>query len=138
MQYINARGNPEIDPECKDKPHIQPAVMTGLSWYYVNELVKSSSVTTAGELKIFEYIEEQRQKYHDVKEDNDESDFDNAICTCFLENLLNHASAGDVDYDRFIPLLGPKSREYCKAWDQFTGVRSPGLWTDEEWAQVNK
>lgn len=56
-----------------------------------------------------------------------------AAATCFLENLINHAS-GDagrrsyIDPNVFIPLLGSESREYCKAWDEFTKVKTSGLW----------
>ncbi|MFZ9595026.1 MAG: DUF7674 family protein [Bdellovibrionia bacterium] len=52
----------------------------------------------------------------------------NAVCTCFLENLINAFSEELNQLKIWIPLLGPESREYCKAWDQFTGVKTPGLW----------
>lgn len=68
----------------------------------------------------------------------DEKNFDDAICTCFFEDLINSASSGNIQYERFIPYLGEKSKEYCKAWDQFTGVRSPGLWDDLEWHRAPK
>jgi hypothetical protein len=41
---------------------------------------------------------------------------------------IYRASAGRIPYERFIPYLGEKSKEYCRAWDEFTGVKSPGLW----------
>ena len=66
-----------------------------------------------------------------------EGEFDNAICTCFLENLINRASRCNELYNRFIPYLGPNSKEFCKDWDRFTGVPSPGLWAEEEWLQAN-
>jgi len=53
--------------------------------------------------------------------------FDGAACVCFLENLQNKAGHGRFEYSRFIPYLGEKSKEYCRAWDEFTGVKSPGL-----------
>jgi len=54
--------------------------------------------------------------------------------TCFLENLINYAGHGSVQASSFIPLLGPKSRDYCKGWDKFTGVQTPGLWQSKwEW-----
>lgn len=54
--------------------------------------------------------------------------------TCFLENLVNYAGHGSVQASSFIPLLGPESREYCKGWDKFTGVQTPGLWKSKwEW-----
>jgi hypothetical protein len=47
--------------------------------------------------------------------------------TCFLENLLNYHSAGRIDALKFTHLLGPESRAYCKSWDEFTGVITPGV-----------
>ena len=49
-----------------------------------------------------------------------------AVATCFLENLLNATPSGIEAID-YVWALGPKSREYCKAWDEFTGVATPGL-----------
>lgn len=43
-----------------------------------------------------------------------------AAATCFLEDLLNNADAGQIDYDWFMPWLGPASRRYCDAWDDFS------------------
>lgn len=51
-----------------------------------------------------------------------------AIATCFLENLINCCSSDDLDAEAFIHLLGPASEAYCKAWDEFTGVKTKGLW----------
>jgi hypothetical protein len=50
-----------------------------------------------------------------------------AVTTCCLENLLNYCSAGRIQAESFTHLLGPKSRAYCKAWDEFTGVETPGV-----------
>lgn len=49
-----------------------------------------------------------------------------AVTTCFLEYLL-HAVSAEVPAERFISLLGPKSRAYSLAWDEFTGVQTVGL-----------
>jgi hypothetical protein len=57
-------------------------------------------------------------------------DVKNAVATCYIENLVNTASDEKekaVTYETFIPYLGPKSKEYCKAWDEFTGCKTPGL-----------
>ncbi len=56
----------------------------------------------------------------------------NAICTCFLENLLNRFTEEHNILDRFIPVLGPESIKYCKAWDEFTRVKTHGLWGTEK------
>lgn len=50
-----------------------------------------------------------------------------AFTTCFLENLLNYFSSGEIDVSVFVPFLGEQSREFCKAWDDFTGVKTPGI-----------
>lgn len=39
----------------------------------------------------------------------------------FLEALLGRASGGRFDFRKIVHLLGWKSLEYCKAWDQHTG-----------------
>lgn len=50
-----------------------------------------------------------------------------AAATCFLENLINR-TPDPIDPASFVPLLGPESRKYCKAWDDLQGVKTPGLW----------
>lgn len=47
-----------------------------------------------------------------------------ATATCFLESLINRDA---VPTSAYVPLLGPLSREHCRAWDSFTGVRTEGL-----------
>jgi hypothetical protein len=58
-----------------------------------------------------------------------DSKVSNAACTCFIENLQNIASHNnnEFEYSHFVSLLGPKSREYAKYWDDFTGVLTNGL-----------
>lgn len=102
-------------------------IFTALTHYVVNELIKKNSNITQEEIDILNYIEEIRINYSNSKEGSEERDYDSAACTCFLENLLNRASANRIEYSRFIPYLGEKSKEYCRAWDKFTGVKSPGL-----------
>jgi hypothetical protein len=50
-----------------------------------------------------------------------------AVATGFLEALLAESSAGRLDLRPFIPSLGPEAIAFCRAWDQFTGVQTPGL-----------
>lgn len=50
-----------------------------------------------------------------------------AVATCFLENLINAVAWGDIPPTSFIHLLGEESKKYCKAWDEFTGVKTEGL-----------
>ena len=49
---------------------------------------------------------------------NDMSEFSHYVSDLLAKNNVNP----------FVPYLGQESREYCKAWDQFTGVRTEGLW----------
>jgi len=50
----------------------------------------------------------------------------NAACTCFLENILNQIP-GTVAPSDFVQYLGPQSREFCRGWDDFTGVKTDGV-----------
>ena len=59
------------------------------------------------------------------------SEVQTAATTCFLESLLHQASMGNIDARSFVSFLGPESRAFCKAYDQFTGVHTEGLWDDE-------
>lgn len=58
---------------------------------------------------------------------NGEQDIKDVIATGFLEALLAKSSAGCLDFAVLIPFLGPATRSYCCAWDEFTGVDTPGL-----------
>ena len=55
-----------------------------------------------------------------------DKDVKNAAATCFLENLLN-VTPHEISASSFVHLLGHESRDYCKAWDKFTGVQTVGL-----------
>jgi hypothetical protein len=68
--------------------------------------------------QIFDYIETLM-----VEGDNEVK---NAAATCFLENLINRSDRSFSPLS-FTPLLGPESRDYCKGWDEFTGVKTKGL-----------
>jgi hypothetical protein len=47
-----------------------------------------------------------------------------AVATGFFEALLNAWDAG-FDLRSVWPALGPDSRAYCRAWNDFTGVETP-------------
>lgn len=55
------------------------------------------------------------------------TDLKDAVATGFLERLMAEASAGRLDFRRIAPNLGHRSRQYCREWDDFTGVQTPGL-----------
>lgn len=50
-----------------------------------------------------------------------------AVATCFLENLLNASSSERLSPEDFVGFLGGGAKSYCKSWDEFTGVKTPGL-----------
>ena len=54
----------------------------------------------------------------------------NAVTTGFLEAVLS-AAGNKTTAPRFLGKLGQHARKYCKDWDQFCCVRTPGLWDDE-------
>lgn len=83
-------------------------------------------------VEFFNFLEQCRERYHDLPENTVEGEFDNALCVSFLENLSN-MSPNSIAYGDYIPYMGPLCREYLKAWDEFMGGRSDYLWTDEEW-----
>ena len=87
---------------------------------YVSTLIADKRTSDLG--RIFSLVEELMV--------NGDSHVKDATATCFLENLLNVASSGRIDAASFVPLLGPESRAYAIAWDKFTGVSTPGLYSD--------
>ena len=69
--------------------------------------------------KVFKFAEQ-------LMSDQDE-EVSTAVATCFLENLMNR-TPNELDPHAFVPLLGPGSRDYCRAWDEFCGTKTEGLW----------
>ena len=68
---------------------------------------------------VFKYVESQLTE--------DDCELDNAATTCFLENLMNRVPE-KIRPANLVPLLGPKSRRFCRGWDEFCGVKTEGLW----------
>ena len=91
----------------------------GAFTHYVCELLAAREPPSAELRAIFEMIEDLM-----VRGDEEVKD---AVATCFLENLQNSESAGRIKAESFVPLLGKESRAYCRAWDAFTGTKTPGL-----------
>jgi hypothetical protein len=86
--------------------------------HYIWTLLGAKTLDPARVKEIFCYMEELLV--------NGDDDVQNAICTCFLENILN-VTPEQVDPKQFVSHLGPESRKYCLAWDAFTGVKTEGL-----------
>ena len=55
------------------------------------------------------------------------SEVRNAVATGLIEAVLSESSSGRFNVASVIPLLGPATRAYCKAWDEFTGCKTEGL-----------
>ena len=61
---------------------------------------------------------------------NGDDDVQTAITTSYLEALMSK-DPEEIQFIHFAKYLGKNCREYCKAWDEFTGVRTKGLWEEE-------
>ncbi len=85
--------------------------------HYVMDLIKNDELVNLP--VIFDLVEQLM-----IDGSNEIQD---VVATCFLENLLNAASGGRLDANKFAHLLKPESRAYCRAWDEFTGVYTEGL-----------
>jgi hypothetical protein len=51
----------------------------------------------------------------------------NAIAKCFLENLMDR-DPEEIKFSTFVQHLGKYALRYCKVYDQFTNVKTEGLW----------
>lgn len=49
------------------------------------------------------------------------------VATGFLEAVMSQ-SQREPRIARFTTELGPVALDYCRAWDRFTGCRTPGVW----------
>ncbi len=90
-------------------------VFAVFSHYIANRLARESDPSLG---KVFEYVES--------KLTGDDSEIENAACTCFLENLMNRVSE-IIPPQHFVPLLGSKSRRFCRAYDEWCGTKTDGL-----------
>lgn len=87
--------------------------------HYISDLIVQDKISKDELNKVFKFIEEIMEEGTDTAKE--------AAATCFLENLINATSWGTIQASIFVPLLGKKSKEFCKAWDEFTGVKTDGL-----------
>jgi hypothetical protein len=84
--------------------------MQAFSTYIIQELQQSPTLEMPLVFDLMEHL-----LIHGEKSVQD------VVATCFLENLLNSASSGELDVMAFAPYVGEESRKYCQAWDDFTG-----------------
>jgi len=105
----------------EDKPGLC-AIFSTFSDYISDNLKGDNSKIDF--IKVFDFVEM-------LMKEGDQETQDSAA-TCFLENLINFTSSSHVALPAktFVYLLGPESLAYCKAWDEFTGVKTEGLWDD--------
>ena len=112
-----------LDADYDDKHHNLRCcrLMSVLTSYVADILNVCLSIEKKKEIKdIFALIE--------IFMNKGNQDVQDAAATCFLENLINYTSAGRLKPESFLCYLGPESKKYCKAWDEFTGVKTEGLW----------
>ncbi|MEO7161540.1 MAG: hypothetical protein ABI041_01345 [Bdellovibrionia bacterium] len=76
--------------------------------------------------KVFEGIE------HLLTKGVADEEIQTLATTCFLENIQNLSGHGRFPETSFIPFLGPESRKFCKALDEFWGTKTPGLHDDDK------
>ncbi len=92
------------------------AIFTVYSHYISSRLIAKE---LDGMEAVFNYIEEALT--------GDDDEVRNSAGACFLENLVNRTPT-KIDPEVWVPLLGQRSREKCRGWDEWTGVHTPGLW----------
>ncbi|MBC7817295.1 MAG: hypothetical protein IAG10_10435 [Planctomycetaceae bacterium] len=90
-------------------------VFAVFSHYIADRLSRGSDPSLS---EVFDYVESKLME--------DDSEVDNAATTCFLENLMNRVPE-KIDPRHLVPLLGPKSRKFCRGWDEWCGVKTEGL-----------
>jgi hypothetical protein len=88
---------------------------------YAIDMIKSNNVSQI--IRIFDFVE-----YMLI--DGDEP-VQNAIATSFLEYLQNQ-DPDEIQFSKFSKYMGKEAIAYCKAWDEFTGCRTEGLWDNDQ------
>ena len=58
---------------------------------------------------------------------NGDEEVQASVATGFLETLLHMSDEGKSSPSLFVPLLGEESKEYCRAWNKFSGCTTEGL-----------
>lgn len=85
-----------------------------------NEFIipKLDTLSSENKMILFSYIEDSLNS----KDDN----LSEAISTCFLESLLQKSDR--FRPENYFPFLGSESIKHSKAWDEFNGIKTNGLW----------
>jgi hypothetical protein len=90
--------------------------------HFIIESIENKNIDPSELQQVFIFMEELLVIGEDSVQD--------AVATCFLENLINATSWNTIPASSFVQFLGKESKAYCKAWDEFTGVKTEGLWSD--------
>ncbi len=61
---------------------------------------------------------------------NGEEEVQNAITTSFLEYLMSK-DPNEIQFSKFVKYLGKNTISYCRAWDEFTNIKTEGLWDND-------
>ncbi len=87
---------------------------------YTIDIIKSKNEKEIK--KIFEFVE--------FLLCNGNESVQSAITTSFLEYLMSK-DPDEIQFASFAKYLGKNSIRYCRAWDEFTGVKTKGIWEDQ-------
>lgn len=110
-----------------------------ISYWKTCHLILENEITSHEEIGTFTaYLVDlmKDQKTHDLKRafyfiefllKNGDQATKDLIATGLLEDLL-HKDPHEIQFKNFVELLGPETIAYCKGWDEFTGVKTKGLW----------
>ena len=108
------RENASMNGSDTDE-HTLSGVFMDASQFVGDQLQEGNAFDLPGALHYIESVLETG-----TKEEQD------AAATCFLEYLMN-ITPTKIGPNLWIPLLGTKSREFCRAWDEWTGYRTEYL-----------
>lgn len=88
---------------------------------YTLDVIKSSDEIEIK--KIFDFVE--------FLLCNGDESVGNAMTTSFLEYLMSK-DPDEIKFTKFTKYLGENAIGYCRAWDKFTGVRTEGLYGNDD------
>lgn len=107
------------EQHCKNYGGIGLCMDLSAFSFYTMSLLKKNTTSERKELQeIFDHIEH-LLNFGD-------KDVQDAAATCFLENISNRTPS--IPASSFVPFLGKESKAYLKAWDEFIGLKTEGLW----------
>ncbi|MEV7025773.1 hypothetical protein [Kitasatospora sp. NPDC093558] len=112
----DAGDNDAADGDPEDDPNDVPPVILRLGSLATDFANHSAEFTPGQTNLLFRLLE-------DILTHGDEAD-GTAVATGFFESLLNAWDEG-FDLESVWPAVGPESRAYSRAWNEFWGIESP-------------